>query len=206
MSDLKSYLYLCNLHSEVTAHLLYWIFRRIGPIDKIQMIRNKKCHHSLGYSFIKYQNVEDVEKALELMKNEIIKGKRMYMISPTNFPCVRDPEKCNLYVENLSKTVTPKLLLQKFSEFGDILYYEIFKQDDDLTSRNYAFVHFERQESAQQALKNLNGMKLKRHNIRVILEKDVEMKMCETCSKIVEHKIITFLTPTIPSDYDDDIH
>lgn len=205
MNDFEPYLYLYNICSEVTPHLIYWKFIQAGPINKIRMFRDK-CNHSLGYAFIEFKFAMDAKRALKFMKGETIRGNQICMLIPTKHPYSRNSGKCNLYVENIEKKINFKRLRQTFCQYGNVLYFKIFPKQNHKksASRNYAFVHYEREESAQLAMEYLNGIKLRQVPIKVILEKDsdIEIKRCNLCEEVIQPKIITSLTPTKPSDGD----
>ncbi|KAG1446061.1 hypothetical protein G6F56_009697 [Rhizopus delemar] len=74
-------------------------------------------------------------------------------------PSLRKGNNGNIFIKNLDPTIDHKALHDTFSAFGNILSCKI-AQDDEGSSKGYGFVHYETQESAENAIKNVNGMLL----------------------------------------------
>ncbi|KAK2548113.1 RNA-binding protein 4B [Acropora cervicornis] len=66
-----------------------------------------------------------------------------------------------LFVGNVSESCTEDDLKQAFEKYGPIVEHAI--------KRNYAFVHFEKKEDAETAIKELHESELKGNVIRVLL-------------------------------------
>ncbi|KAL5975102.1 hypothetical protein ACLOJK_031778 [Asimina triloba] len=72
-------------------------------------------------------------------------------------PTLRKTGQANVFIKNLDSTIDNKALFDTFSTFGTILSCKV-ATDGNGQSKGYGFVHFQQEESAQNAIKRLNGM------------------------------------------------
>ncbi|XP_051139579.1 polyadenylate-binding protein 5-like [Andrographis paniculata] len=72
-------------------------------------------------------------------------------------PTLRKNGFANLYIKNLDSSIDTKALHETFSTFGNILSCKV-ELDSDGRSKGYGFVQFDKEESAENAIKRLNGM------------------------------------------------
>lgn len=99
------------------------------------------------------------ERALDTLNFTTIKNKACRIMWSQRDPTVRKNGAGNLFVKNLDKTVDNRALHDTFSLFGNILSCKVVT-DENGKSKGYGFVHFELDESAQEAVKRVNGMKI----------------------------------------------
>ncbi|XP_072007579.1 polyadenylate-binding protein 1-like isoform X2 [Engystomops pustulosus] len=156
-------LYVGDLQTEVTEAMLYEKFSPAGHISSIRVCRDKITRQSLGYAYINFQQPADAERVLDTMNFEDMKGRPMRLMWCQRDPSIRKSGVGNVFIKNLEKSIDSKLLYDTFSAFGSILSCKVVC--DENGSKGYGFVHFQTQESAQQAIDSLNGMLLNEQKV-----------------------------------------
>ncbi len=73
----------------------------------------------------------------------------------------------NLYIGNLSWTITEAELQQTFEEFGEVSSCKIVKDKTTNRSKGFAFVEMPNADEANAAISALNGKDVKGRNINV---------------------------------------
>lgn len=86
-------------------------------------------------------------------------GKPIRLMFIQRDPSLRKSGIGNIFLKNLDKDIDAKALYDTFSAFGNILSCKI-ALDDNGTSKQYGFVHFEDPKVAEKAINKVNGMLL----------------------------------------------
>lgn len=73
----------------------------------------------------------------------------------------------NIYIGNLSYSVTEDELRDAFAEFGDVSRVNIITDKFTGQSKGFGFVEMPMQSEAEEAIKTLNESSLKGRNIKV---------------------------------------
>lgn len=97
--------------------------------------------------------------ARELLNFTPINGKPIRIMFSHRDPTIRKTGYANVFIKNLDSSIDNKALHDTFSIFGTILSCKI-ALDINGKSKGYGFVQYDNEESAREAISQLNGMLL----------------------------------------------
>jgi len=150
-------LYVGDLHPEVTEAMLFDKFGTSGPVLSIRVCRDAITRRSLGYGYVNFQQPADAERALDTMNFDMMMNKPIRIMWSQRDPSIRRSGNGNVFIKNLDKHIDAKAFYDTFSMFGTILSCKV-ANDSEGQSKGYGFIHFETEESAQNAIEKINGM------------------------------------------------
>ncbi|PON96291.1 Polyadenylate binding protein [Trema orientale] len=151
-------LYVGDLEPSVNEGQLYDVFGQVAQIVSIRVCRDQNNRrHSLGYAYVNYSNPQDAANAMELLNFTPLNGKPMRIMFSHRDPSMRKSGYANVFIKNLDTSIDNKALHDTFAAFGTVLSCKV-AVDGNGQSKGYGFVQFDNEESAQNAINQLNGM------------------------------------------------
>ena len=177
--------YVGNLATSITTEQLKDLFSQVGQVLNVWINRSNQ---KITYGFVEFDNIISAEDACkkfneirldfshitvrisERTKNQSkLKIKTAYTTNDNGNGNENDNERYNVYVGNLSTTITEEQLKDLFSQAGQVLHVWI---NPDHLKITYGFVKFDNLISAQNACKQFNGLELDNEYIIVRISKD----------------------------------
>lgn len=150
-----------NLDKGIDHKGLHDTFSVFGNILSCK-IATDASGQSKGYGFVQFENEESAQNAIDRLNGMLINDKQVYV---GHFQRKQDRENAfssakfnNIYVKNLSESMTDDDLKRIFGEYGTITSAVVMR-DVDGTSKCFGFVNFENADAAAKAVEVLNGKK-----------------------------------------------
>jgi len=170
-------LYIGDLDESIQEEFLYDFFSKFGAIHFVRIMRDTTTGKSRGYGFVNFINPRDAENAKQYAQYEKL-GKKQIRIMFKR-PIKELTPEANLYVKQIDPSVTVRELHNHFANHGNVVCAKI-ATDSEGRSLGYGYVQFEKPEDAENALKILQGSKLKEKEL--VLSKFVPKDKRETPS------------------------
>ena len=96
------------------------------------------------------------ERALDTLNYTLLKGKPIRISWSQRDPSLRRSNVGNIFIKNLNKDIDSLALEEVFGGFGNIASCKV-QTDSEGNSVGFGFVHFEKEEDAQIAIKEMDG-------------------------------------------------
>ncbi|QHN88256.1 Polyadenylate-binding protein [Arachis hypogaea] len=155
-------IFIKNLDKAIDHKALHDTFSSFGHILSCK-IATDASGQSKGYGFVQFDTEESAQNAIDKLNGMLINDKQVYV---GHFLRKQDRDNAlgkttfnNVYVKNLSESVTDDDLKKIFGEYGTITSAVVMR-DADGRSKCFGFVNFENPEDAAKAVESLNGKKI----------------------------------------------
>jgi polyadenylate-binding protein len=189
--------YVKNLPDNITREEIEAMFSKANPRGTITsiMVATDAEGKSKGFGFINFENIEQANRAVELMNGHEIGGKKLYVARAQkreerekelrerfeNLKIERQKkyEGVNLYVKNLADDIDDARLRGEFKQFGDITSAKIMSDPATAKSKGFGFVCFASPEEATKAVTAMNGFMLDGKPLYVALAQRKEIRRAQ---------------------------
>ncbi|KAL0922230.1 hypothetical protein M5K25_006201 [Dendrobium thyrsiflorum] len=154
-------IFIKNLDKAIDNKALYDTFSTFGAILSCK-VATDASGQSKGYGFVQFDREEAAQNAIEKLNGMLLNDKQVYV-----GPFLRKQERDNfankakfnnVFVKNLSESVTEEDLMKIFGEYGKTTSVVVMKEPDG-KSKCFGFVNFENPDDAALAVQELNGKK-----------------------------------------------
>nr|GMD89143.1 polyadenylate-binding protein 2-like [Ipomoea batatas] len=154
-------IFIKNLDKSIDNKALHDTFSSFGNILSCKIATDPNGQ-SKGHGFVQFDNEESAQSAIDKLNGMLINDKQVYV-----GPFLRKQERdtatnktkfYNVFVKNISESVTDEDLSKTFGEFGNITSAVVMREDDG-KSKCFGFVNFENADDAAMAVDALNGKK-----------------------------------------------
>jgi polyadenylate-binding protein len=178
-------IFIKNLDKTIDNKALYDTFSAFGNILSCKVAQDGN-HVSKGYGFVHFETEEAATLAIEKVNGMLLNEKKVFV---GRFIPRKEREKelgeraklyTNVYVKNFGEELNDESLYELFKQFGDITSHKVMSKDGK--SRGFGFVAFDNADSAEEAVKALNGEKIGEDKILYVgraqkkMERQLELK------------------------------
>ncbi|KAK7352431.1 hypothetical protein VNO80_17853 [Phaseolus coccineus] len=152
--------YIKNLDKSIDDKGLFNVFSSFGNILSLKVARDASGE-SRGYGFVQFEREESAKEAIQKLNGMLLNDKQIYVgpfVRKQDRECFSgtDAKFNNVYVNNLSKTITDADLQRIFGEYGFITSAVVMK-DVVGESKGFGFVNFANADDAAKARDALDG-------------------------------------------------
>ncbi|CAL0305810.1 unnamed protein product [Lupinus luteus] len=148
-------LYIWSIDKNVTESQLFDLFNQVAQVVSVSISRDLTTGKSLRSAYVHFNNYQDATKALHELNETLLNNKPLKIVYSTR-DIDRKKYAANIFIKNLDKAIHFKQLYDICSPFGNIISCKITK-DATGQSKGYGYAQFDNEESAQNAIDNLNG-------------------------------------------------
>ncbi|CAN1275868.1 Polyadenylate-binding protein 7 [Linum perenne] len=149
-------LYVGDLHPDTDDVKLRDAFAEFKSLDTVRVCRDSNTGRSLCYGYVNFMSPQEAVQAMEMKNHTQLNGKAMRVSWAHRDPDARKSGVGNVFVKNLSDSVTNVALQELFGKYGNIVSCKVAMSDDGKT-KGHGFVQFDTEESAKSAIDKLNG-------------------------------------------------
>ncbi|GAA0169085.1 RNA metabolism protein [Lithospermum erythrorhizon] len=154
-------IFIKNLDKAIDHKALHETFSTFGNILSCKLAVDA-LGHSKGYGFVQYHTEESAQKAIQQLNGMLLNDKQVFVgpfLRRQDRELSNDKTKfTNVFVKNLSDSVTEDDLQKAFGEFGKLTSIVVMR-DEDGKSKCFGFVNFDSPDDAARSVDSLNGYK-----------------------------------------------
>ncbi|KAK3748519.1 hypothetical protein RRG08_008680 [Elysia crispata] len=174
--------FISNLDFTLPEERLREVFEKCGRISNIRLVKNYKGK-SKGFGYVEFTECNAVLKALKLDR-EFVDGRPMFVSrcedrsivkSAPQFKYANKMEKNKLFIKGLPFTITRDALETIFKEHGTIKDIRMVTYRNG-SPKGIAFLEYEDEASASQAVMKTNGLQIGEHIISVDISNPPERR------------------------------
>jgi polyadenylate-binding protein len=163
--------YIKNFGDEMTEDSLKDMCNEAGKVISLKIMTDDGGKGK-GFGFISFENPDEAEKAVDLLNNVDLSGRRLFAGRAkkkaeraaevkAEFDKKRQErlnrfQGVNLYIKNLDDDIDDVQLREEFAVYGTISSAKVMK-DDKANSKGFGFVCFSSPEEATKAVTEMNG-------------------------------------------------
>jgi polyadenylate-binding protein len=136
--------------------MLYEHFKVVGSILSARVCQDSSTRKSLGYGYVNFQNPAEAQKAIEVLNGSRILDKPCRIMPVQRDPTLRKSGVANIIIKNIPPDFDHGSLMSFFGRFGKITSVKL-ATDEKGNPRGYAYVNFEKEEAATQAVNEANN-------------------------------------------------
>ncbi|KAI1916806.1 hypothetical protein LOZ58_006683 [Ophidiomyces ophidiicola] len=159
----KTVIYVGNIFFDVTADQLRNEFSKCGPVESARIIYDPRGV-SRGFGYMKFQDVETAQKAVNLMHGQIFEGRRLAVnfaqndepVSRSRDSQTKRPTR-TLFIGNMSFEMTDRDLHELFKDIENVIDVRVAVDRRTGQARGFAHAEFVDAESAEKAFAILHG-------------------------------------------------
>lgn len=141
----------------ITEETLRTLFQPYGTIERCKIVNDKFTGMSLGYGFIKYDNIESAMAATAALNGYAMGNKRL-KVSASKLP--EKDKKANLYISGLPTSWQQQELADLVGQFGKVLEVRVLYDVVTHRCKGVGFARFETARCAAHCIAALNGLTL----------------------------------------------
>uniref|UniRef100_A0A915IK12 RRM domain-containing protein n=1 Tax=Romanomermis culicivorax TaxID=13658 RepID=A0A915IK12_ROMCU len=174
--SLMSRVYVGSVSFELKEETIRGAFSPFGPIKSINMSFDPATGHHKGFAFVEFELPEAASLAQEQMNGLLMGGRNIKVGRPSNMPqaqpivdtIMSDARKCNrVYVSSIHLDLSENDVKSVFEAFGRVTSIEMPKNPFSTKHRGYAYLEYETEKSAIDAVSSMNLFDLGGQYLRV---------------------------------------
>jgi splicing factor 3B subunit 4 len=177
--------YVGNVDLRVTEEILWELFTQCGPVINVHLPRDKITGEHQGFCFIEFRGEEDADYSIKILHMIKLYGKPIKVNKVSQDKRTQEVG-ANLFVGNLSEEVDEKQMKDIFTAFGVVLSTKIMRDPESGMSKKYGFVSFDNFDSADDAIKKLNGQYISGKPVEVMYAYKKDTKSGEKHGSVAE--------------------